>query len=41
SKGFILAKRTFEDETGISAEELPETCLYTFDQLMDYGFRPE
>ncbi|WP_052566809.1 DUF29 domain-containing protein [Candidatus Magnetobacterium casense] len=41
AKGFIEAKRTFEDETGISAKELPETCQYTFDQLMDYSFRPE
>ncbi len=40
-KGFIAAKRTFEDETGISANELPETCPYTFEQLMDYSFRPE
>ncbi|MBF0608878.1 MAG: DUF29 domain-containing protein [Candidatus Magnetobacterium sp. LHC-1] len=41
AKGFIEAKRAFEDESGISAKELPETCLYTFEQLMDYGFRPE
>ncbi|MBV6342229.1 DUF29 domain-containing protein [Candidatus Magnetobacterium casense] len=41
AKGFIEAKRTFEDETGINTRELPETCLYTFDQLMDYSFRPE
>ncbi|KJU84004.1 protein containing DUF29 [Candidatus Magnetobacterium bavaricum] len=40
-KEFIEAKRAFEDETGISAKKLPETCLYTFEQLMDYDFRPE
>ncbi|MBF0537564.1 MAG: DUF29 domain-containing protein [Nitrospirae bacterium] len=41
AKGFIAAKRMFEIETRISAKELPETCLYTFEQLMDYGFLPE
>ncbi|MBF0339089.1 MAG: DUF29 domain-containing protein [Nitrospirae bacterium] len=41
SKGFIEAKRKFEKETGISANTLPETCPYTFEQLMDYGFLPE
>ncbi|MES0338254.1 MAG: DUF29 domain-containing protein [Candidatus Magnetobacterium sp. LHC-1] len=41
AKGFIAAKRMFEDETGISAKKLPETCLYTFDQLMDYDFWSE
>ncbi|MBF0337470.1 MAG: DUF29 domain-containing protein [Nitrospirae bacterium] len=41
AKGFIEAKRTFENETGISARELPETCLYTFEQLMDYDFWAE
>ncbi len=41
AKGFIATKRMFEDETGISASELPETCPYTFEQLVDYGFRPE
>ncbi|MBF0537020.1 MAG: DUF29 domain-containing protein [Nitrospirae bacterium] len=41
AKGFTAAKRKFEKETGISARELPETCLYTFEQLMDYGFWPE
>ncbi|MBF0591637.1 MAG: DUF29 domain-containing protein [Nitrospirae bacterium] len=40
-KGFIAAKRTFEDETGISAKVLPKTCPYTFEQLMDYSFKPE
>ncbi|KJU81418.1 protein containing DUF29 [Candidatus Magnetobacterium bavaricum] len=41
AKEFIAAKLTFEDETGISAKALPETCPYTFGQLMDYSFRPE
>ncbi|MBF0338351.1 MAG: DUF29 domain-containing protein, partial [Nitrospirae bacterium] len=41
AKGFIAAKREFEVETGISARQLPETCPYAFEQLMDYGFRPE
>ncbi|MBF0609243.1 MAG: DUF29 domain-containing protein [Candidatus Magnetobacterium sp. LHC-1] len=40
-KEFITAKRRFEKETGISARVLPETCLYTFEQLMDYDFWPE
>ncbi|MBF0606585.1 MAG: DUF29 domain-containing protein [Magnetococcales bacterium] len=40
-KGFIDAKQIFEVETGISADTLPETCPYTFEQLMDYGFLPE
>ncbi|WP_218253325.1 DUF29 domain-containing protein [Candidatus Magnetobacterium casense] len=41
AKGFVAAKREFEAETGISARQLPETCPYTFEQLMDYGFQPE
>ncbi|MBF0339087.1 MAG: DUF29 domain-containing protein [Nitrospirae bacterium] len=41
AKGFIDAKGGFERETGISANTLPETCPYTFEQLMDYGFLPE
>ncbi|KJU84521.1 protein containing DUF29, partial [Candidatus Magnetobacterium bavaricum] len=41
AKGFIRAKGGFEDETGISSRKLPETCPYTFEQLMDYNFRPE
>ncbi|MBF0336249.1 MAG: DUF29 domain-containing protein [Nitrospirae bacterium] len=41
AKGFIEAKLSFEDETGISAKELPETCPYTFGQIMERGFRPE
>ncbi|KJU84641.1 protein containing DUF29 [Candidatus Magnetobacterium bavaricum] len=41
AKGFIDAKEGFEDETGINANTLPETCPYTFEQLMDRGFRPE
>ncbi|WP_052567509.1 DUF29 domain-containing protein [Candidatus Magnetobacterium casense] len=41
AKGFIAAKEEFEEETGISARVLPETCPYTFKQLMDRGFRPE
>ncbi|MES0337941.1 MAG: DUF29 domain-containing protein [Candidatus Magnetobacterium sp. LHC-1] len=41
TKGFIEAKRAFEDETGMSARQLPDACPYTFEQLMDYGFRPE
>ncbi|MES0336854.1 MAG: DUF29 domain-containing protein [Candidatus Magnetobacterium sp. LHC-1] len=41
AKGFIAAKQIFEVETGISAKKLPETCPYTFEQLMDYGFLPE
>ncbi|KJU86164.1 protein containing DUF29 [Candidatus Magnetobacterium bavaricum] len=41
TKGFIAAKRKFEVETGISVKKLPETCPYTFEQLMDYGFLPE
>ncbi|MBF0608096.1 MAG: DUF29 domain-containing protein [Candidatus Magnetobacterium sp. LHC-1] len=41
AKEFIESKRMFEDETGINAKELPETCLYTFDQLMDYDFWPK
>ncbi|MBF0539735.1 MAG: DUF29 domain-containing protein, partial [Nitrospirae bacterium] len=40
-KEFIEAKRRFENETKISAKELPETCLYTFEQLTDYDFWPE
>ncbi|MBF0318142.1 MAG: DUF29 family protein, partial [Nitrospirae bacterium] len=38
---FIEAKLSFEDETGISAKELPDICPYTFGQIMDRGFRPE
>ncbi|MBF0609244.1 MAG: DUF29 domain-containing protein [Candidatus Magnetobacterium sp. LHC-1] len=41
AKEFITAKRMFEKETGISAKALPETCLYTFEQLMDYDFWSE
>ncbi|MES0335019.1 MAG: DUF29 domain-containing protein [Candidatus Magnetobacterium sp. LHC-1] len=41
AKEFIAAKRSFENETGISARELPETCPYTFEQLMNYSFRSE
>ncbi|KJU85015.1 protein containing DUF29 [Candidatus Magnetobacterium bavaricum] len=41
AKGFIAAKQIFEVETKISAKKLPETCPYTFEQLMDYGFLPE
>ncbi|MBF0336252.1 MAG: DUF29 domain-containing protein [Nitrospirae bacterium] len=41
AKGFIDAKGGFEDETGISADTLPETCPYTFGQIIDYSFRPE
>ncbi|MBF0338170.1 MAG: DUF29 domain-containing protein [Nitrospirae bacterium] len=41
TKEFIEAKRRFENETGISASELPRNCPYTFEQLMDYSFRPE
>ncbi|KJU83296.1 protein containing DUF29, partial [Candidatus Magnetobacterium bavaricum] len=41
AKGFIDAKEEFEDETGISANTLPETCPYTFEQLMLRGFWPE
>ncbi|MBF0337406.1 MAG: DUF29 domain-containing protein [Nitrospirae bacterium] len=41
AKGFIAAKKDFEDETGISANILPETCIYTFEQLMDRGFWPQ
>ncbi|MBF0607199.1 MAG: DUF29 domain-containing protein [Candidatus Magnetobacterium sp. LHC-1] len=41
ARGFIAAKRKFEVETKISARQLPETCPYTFEQLMDYGFLPE
>ncbi|KJU83317.1 protein containing DUF29 [Candidatus Magnetobacterium bavaricum] len=41
TKGFIAAKRKFEVETGISVKKLPETCPYTFEQLMDYGILPE
>ncbi|MBF0338819.1 MAG: DUF29 domain-containing protein [Nitrospirae bacterium] len=41
AKGFIAAKRMFENETGISARQLPDSCPYTFEQLMDYGFRPQ
>ncbi|MBF0606509.1 MAG: DUF29 domain-containing protein [Candidatus Magnetobacterium sp. LHC-1] len=41
AKGFIDAKEGFEVDTGISANTLSETCLYTFEQLMDRGFWPE
>ncbi|MBF0317935.1 MAG: DUF29 domain-containing protein, partial [Nitrospirae bacterium] len=41
TKGFIIAKRGFEVETGINAKELPETCPYTLEQLMDHDFWPE
>ncbi|KJU85254.1 protein containing DUF29, partial [Candidatus Magnetobacterium bavaricum] len=41
AKEFITAKRMFEKETGISAKALPDTCLYTFEQLMDYDFWSE
>ncbi|KJU85017.1 protein containing DUF29 [Candidatus Magnetobacterium bavaricum] len=41
AKGFIEAKRRFEKETGISARELPQTCPYTFEQLMNHDFWPE
>ncbi|MBF0607701.1 MAG: DUF29 domain-containing protein [Candidatus Magnetobacterium sp. LHC-1] len=41
SKGFIGAKLKFEVETKISASQLPKTCPYTFEQLMDYGFLPQ
>ncbi|MES0337938.1 MAG: DUF29 domain-containing protein [Candidatus Magnetobacterium sp. LHC-1] len=40
-KGFIEAKRKFEVETGINARVLPETCPYTFEQLMARGFLPQ
>ncbi len=40
-KGFIAAKQIFEVETGINARQLPETCPYTSERLMDYGFLPE
>ncbi|KJU84442.1 protein containing DUF29 [Candidatus Magnetobacterium bavaricum] len=40
AKGFIAAKEEFEDETGISTKILPETCPYTFEQLMARGFWP-
>ncbi|MBF0607198.1 MAG: DUF29 domain-containing protein [Candidatus Magnetobacterium sp. LHC-1] len=41
ANGFITAKRGFEKETGISANTLPQTCPYTFEQLMDHDFWPE
>ncbi|KJU82498.1 protein containing DUF29 [Candidatus Magnetobacterium bavaricum] len=41
AEGFMDAKRMFERETGISADTLPETCPYTFEQLMDHDFWPE
>ncbi|MBF0592607.1 MAG: DUF29 domain-containing protein [Nitrospirae bacterium] len=41
AKGFIAAKIGFGFETGISTKELPETCPYTLEQLMDHGFWPE
>ncbi|MBF0338846.1 MAG: DUF29 domain-containing protein [Nitrospirae bacterium] len=40
AKGFIEAKRMFEDETGISSNTLPEACPYTFEQLMVRSFWP-
>ncbi|MBF0607700.1 MAG: DUF29 domain-containing protein [Magnetococcales bacterium] len=41
AKEFIEAKLMFEVETGISARQLPETCHYTFEQLMDYSYLPQ
>ncbi|KJU82496.1 protein containing DUF29 [Candidatus Magnetobacterium bavaricum] len=41
AKGFISAKQGFEVETGISTNTLPETCPYTFEQLMVRSFWPE
>ncbi|MCI4626742.1 MAG: DUF29 domain-containing protein [Candidatus Magnetoovum sp. WYHC-5] len=38
---FIIAKRMFEDQTGISKKTLPEICPYSFEQLSDYDFLPE
>ncbi|MBF0317544.1 MAG: DUF29 domain-containing protein [Nitrospirae bacterium] len=40
-KEFITAKRMFEVETKIKIKDLPATCPYTFEQLMDDGFLPE
>ncbi|MBF0608456.1 MAG: DUF29 family protein [Candidatus Magnetobacterium sp. LHC-1] len=36
----MTAKRLFEVETKINAKQLPETCPYTFEQLMDYSYLP-
>ncbi|MBF0608329.1 MAG: DUF29 domain-containing protein [Candidatus Magnetobacterium sp. LHC-1] len=41
AKVFIEAKLRFEKETGISAKQLPETCTYTFEDLINHDFWPE
>ncbi|MCI4626972.1 MAG: DUF29 domain-containing protein [Candidatus Magnetoovum sp. WYHC-5] len=40
-KAYKKAKISFENETDFDKKHLPELCPYTFEQLIDYGFRPE
>lgn len=40
-KAYAQAQEDFEDETGIDKDILPETCLYTFEQIMGRKFKPE
>jgi hypothetical protein len=35
------AKKKFEKETGVSSKQLPETCPYTFAQIINDDFLPE
>lgn len=39
-KGFKRATVKFEKETGISKKTLPDTCPYTFEQIIDDDFWP-
>lgn len=39
-KAYCLALDSFENETGISKKNLPASCSYSFEQLMDKHFWP-
>ena len=38
---YNLAIKDMEKETGIQRKQLPQTCPYTFNQIMDNDFWPE
>lgn len=40
-KAYKLALVKFENETGISKKHLPDSCSFTFEQVMDNDFWPE
>ncbi|MCI4626421.1 MAG: DUF29 domain-containing protein [Candidatus Magnetoovum sp. WYHC-5] len=40
-ESFVNAKRLFENETSINQNILPETCPYTFEEIINHKFRPE